>query len=44
MWNAQTQVVIPDGVNPEPTATSGNIGANGPDSIDRVQSQRLRVQ
>jgi len=28
--NAQTQVVIPDGVNPEPTATSGNIGANGP--------------
>jgi ankyrin repeat protein len=28
--NAQTAVVIPDGVTPEPTATSGNIGANGP--------------
>lgn len=28
--NAQTDVVIPDGVSPEPGATSGNIGANGP--------------
>src|SRR4030095_2008680 len=28
--NAQTLVVIPDGITAEPTATSGNIGANGP--------------
>ena len=28
--NAQTVVVIPDGITAEPTATSGNIGANGP--------------
>jgi len=28
--NAQTAVVLPDGVTPEPTATSGNIGANAP--------------
>jgi ankyrin repeat protein len=28
--NAQTAVVIPDGVSPDPAATSGNIGANGP--------------
>jgi uncharacterized protein len=28
--NAQTVVVIPDGVSAEPTGASGNIGANGP--------------
>ena len=28
--NAQTVVVIPDGITAEPGATSGNIGANGP--------------